>query len=986
MTKIPNEQTPSVQFVDSLPTVNYTSSFLIKKERFFTVVEDYLSFLDFFISEIANKGLGASMFDSYRTKYEAGSMHFTDLPPSLRESILLSGEAAVCKLEKVSDKDGIAFKYSQNLDYEAMIHIYSKTTRGKGVKKTARVTPRYMLDWYFLWLWDRGELLFPNAVLSYGKFTRNYANNDYFFSSRELYQMFKRETEHRVKESPSKYGETARAASILTLIMSCASWRKSDDIVEEDLSKIQDLAEKNSMDNDRRGVYVSRVINAIRWALLSTGREDITNPAAVKGAKISRTKGSNAKEYFLNLDTTTRPNLEQIKASALLFIEKLSLDGLAVSTINNMAHRLKKFVSYIAEEYPGAIYDESFFEKLFAKFVLDKGADKLGPEAESRSAIIGAARFLIFAGLFPPAAMKYIPQHAKKTVSARQAMPKHMIRHLRDILVNRPPITKTIKWSPAKADLSWWAHKDVCPIFPLMLLFHLYVPLRGEQVRHLCRKNSIVLNEDGNIEAFVINTDKNVNRKELPVIPNVWEDLNIFKDFLKWHYECFPVVPKVKYHDDENTPWQDIEPLMIMPHTLLPVNYAAHKAYMYLLMAKYQIEANNERISKGLEPTISVIRFKDGRSFPTDFSEIEKLGFGEINQYLTCSYDIHSFRVTGATRYLQEGLGLNLVMLMTGHMNANTLTNIYIKLTNEEKVEAMSSAVSKLFFGREENLVETVNKFVLGEIPANYDTDNPEDLKRALDDNGLFSLIRKNGFENSKHENMEIGTDIAINKHPSEWFAMIHGICPGVKCPVGRERKCSLCPYLITGRLFLEGLVHQANIALAKMHKLAGEIEKDEKRGYENQAKNEEFEIAVEEVIGWNEIIQKIEDKISGAESSNLPITTQGSQKRGSKKLIEAKQLPTALAHLENCYKASRIGVEQDSYSTAIVTIAAYNYAINTKDTAALAKIASDEKFMVDYLMGYYQKAKSTNHLQNFIKMLNGFTKDSSNKEISISI
>lgn len=989
MTKIPNDETPSVQFVDKLPIVNYTASFLIKKERFFTIGQDYLAFLDFFISEIASKGLGASMFENYRTKYEAGSLHFTELAPSLKESILLSGKDAVCRLEKVGAKNGVGFQYFPCSSYEDMVSVYF-AQKPESSKKSARVSPRYMLDWYFLWLWKKGELLFPNPLLLEEKYARNYTNGNYFFESEELYATFKEEAAQRVTSEYSKKASVARGASTLSVLMSCTAWRRESDVAESDLTKIQQMAETAHANGNKRGIWIVRVLNAIRWSLIAAGRSDIINPASVKGNRISKTKGYNGKEYFLNLDVSTRPNLEHIKISALLFIEKLSIDGLAISTINTMANRLKRFVVYISEAYPNTTYDDRFFEKLFASFLLGEAKDKFGGEMESTQVIINAARFLIFAGLFPPSAMKYIPQHGKKSISARQAMPKHMIRHLRDILVNRPPITKTIKWSANKADLSWWPHKDVCPVFPLMLLFHLYIPLRGEQVRHLCRKNSIMLDEDGNIEAFVINTDKNVNRKDLPVIPNVWEDLNIFKDFLKWHYEYFPAIPKTKYHNDKNTPWQDIEPLMIMPHTMLPVNYSAHKGYMYLLMAKYQIEANNNRVQDGLEPTINIIRFKDRRSFPTDFSEIEKMGFADIAKELTCSFDIHSFRVTGATRYLQEGLGLNLIMLMTGHMNANTLTNIYIKLTYEEKVGAMSSAVSKLFFGQEENLVDTINKFVMDEIPSNYNTDNPEDLKRALDDNGLFSLIRKNGFDNNRHENMDTGTDIATNKHPSEWFAMIHGICPGVKCPVGRERKCSLCPYLVTGRLFLDGIVHQANIALAKMHKLAGEIEKDEQRGYENQAKNEEFELAVEEIVGWNEIIQKIEDDINGVDvnnTKNTPATKRKNSKEPSsaKKLIEAKQLPTAIAHLETCYKASKMGVERDSYSTAIVTIAAYNYAINTKDTAALAKIASDECFMVDYLMGYYQKAKTKNHLQSFIKMLSSFTQNSLDREICIS-
>ena len=35
------------------------------------------------------------------------------------------------------------------------------------------------------------------------------------------------------------------------------------------------------------------------------------------------------------------------------------------------------------------------------------------------------------------------------------------------------------KWDLSKANLDWWPHKNVYPIFPIMLLLHLLIPIRG---------------------------------------------------------------------------------------------------------------------------------------------------------------------------------------------------------------------------------------------------------------------------------------------------------------------------------------------------------------------------------------------------------------------------------------------------------------------------------------------------------------------------
>ncbi len=162
-------------------------------------------------------------------------------------------------------------------------------------------------------------------------------------------------------------------------------------------------------------------------------------------------------------------------------------------------------------------------------------------------------------------------------------MPKEMVAHIVDIIKTRPP-QSTTRWDKNKVDSTWWKH-DVYPVYPMLMLFMYYIPIRGEQARNLCRENSFIYDSRGAIETIVINTDKNVNRKYLQELPCVWDDLQEFVPFLKWHKEYYKHLPKVKYHNDDNSPWEDITPLMVTPNVLRPMSRNTHAVYHKKLLS-----------------------------------------------------------------------------------------------------------------------------------------------------------------------------------------------------------------------------------------------------------------------------------------------------------------------------------------------------------------------------------------------------------------
>ena len=317
-------------------------------------------------------------------------------------------------------------------------------------------------------------------------------------------------------------------------------------------------------------------------------------------------------------------------------------------------------------------------------------------------------------------------------------------------------------------------------------------------------------------------------------------------------------------------------------------------------------------------------------------------------------YDLHSLRVTGATRYLESGVGINLVMQLTGHVTPDTLLRIYINLTLNEKKEKLKSAVQKIYFGDPQTLIQSTSDLISGELVDAYEK-NKDELSTALKDNALFSLNRKLPDSSINTEYVP-GTEIAKEHHPSTWLPMVHGICPAVKCPDGREHKCSLCPYLITGKLFINGITLKANQALAKFQRDAVLKQEENAKGYKNQALAESLELSLEEILGWQEIMEKINETLY--EENQKKVDTASNiipYNKNSKTAFAYDVYETELTYLANEYDAKMIGVESDRMGLKILTIKAMKIANTKRDDEAFALIAEDETNAIDYMMQYYQ-------------------------------
>lgn len=943
-------------YADSLSQVNLSDKFQISKSAQETLVDDWLSFINFYIKhDIPNASTNKKNAQvSFKQKYMLDSNEFLGIASDrILEVFGINGALNVLSQKNING----SHKYIAKTSYKELVDILINYD---GSKLGRLVNANTMVDRFFLYQYSNGKLLYP---LSFDRqiISRNYQFKHYF-KQNELLDAYTQylEVNHKNENSKGNY------ISTMVHLLTTTRLNALKSLKDNDLGSIENYIFNHGYNSTTRGDTYLYILNDLRRILVDSGRKDITpprnrqeNPAIDKG---------DPSRYLANvIDVQIYPNFENISKKAQEFLLYLkNHDILSLRTIKSEAYNIKILLNYLMQYHPHAKVDTVLIEYLFnpanksnlVEHVKSKRADS------TVGSVLGSiAKFLKYIELVTPYVIKHIPRIKKiKRMSARKAMPKHMLKHLSDILTHRPPKTHTV-WDKAKADLSWWEHKDVYPVFPIMILIHLFIPLRGSQIRNLCRNRSFDLDEFGEVQNIIVNTDKNTGRKFLQEIPNVWEQLGLLSDFLKWHKEYFPHIPKVVYNDDENSRWDDITPLMITPKNYKPISEHTHMNYYKRVLAQYQIEVNNEYKSIGSDKRIKILSVKKNTvSLPETIDELNSKT-DTYFQGVTSEYDIHSLRVTGATRYLEAGLGISLVMKLTGHTSPDMLLNVYNRLKLEEKRELLATAVNKIFLTDGDDTSSNIKNFLLDEIPNNYDTNNPDDIDLAFKDNNLFSLDRKSSSESKGGTKISKGTEIAISSHPSTWTPMIFGICPGVKCPDGRENKCSLCPYLITGKVFLDGIIHQANLKLINFYRLSKEIYEEQDTGYENSGKSEAIDLLFEEIMGWFEILTKIEEDIKNGKK--LP--TRNDSQNGN--IIGSTLETIELSYLKTNYNAIKMGVEKDNHGIAVLMIKAFHF-INKESNKDLEIILKDETKTIDWLMSVYLDKKQKNMLPSFIKQL----------------
>lgn len=946
-----------IEFVDDLPIINLSNKLLILNTAKKDLKYDWLNFIEFLITnEMRNKK--AFQKNKVIQDYKYGSRDFLNFPKSLKQ---LFGFDEGMKVLQFIFNSGI-YTVKLTATFDKLMNYYNNNDRQV---TGSTLTPKGVIGRFFMYLWMKEKVLLPTYGGNLGKLKMDfepYMVDINFYG--DIVKMIKEELSEKME---------IQNLNLFSFVIMSTKWNCTQDINNEDIT----LYQKYCFEHTEFEPLLRRrntLLNILRKLLILGGRKDISTPQEY----VKTIKNNPQKEHYdmnnpigwLSIDETSK--LYRIKVDALEFLEQLRLGGMQKKTTKKYLVSINHLLRYIVQledtfEDLNAVWIESLYDPASSTNLynhLKQINEKEKSAAENMSYI---SKFLEFSGLLTEFSRKYRPKikAKKRKTTSRNAMSLDMLNHLKDIIDTRPPRSGT-NWNPSKADLGWWKHKNIYPVFPIMLMMHLRIPIRGGQLRHLCRINSLVFNEiTGELDRFIINTDKNVNREFLHEIPNVWEELNILGNYLKWHKEYYPSLPRYKYNDDDNTPWEDIEPLFLIPGSLNPITFYQYKVYFTKLICIYQIEMDQMFEKKEVKYKVQVAKKKDGSEFYKDRSEIDFIPDTNLIRDVEIVYDIHSIRVSGITRYLEMGVNLYVIQMLTGHVDLNMIVSVYTKFTHNEKKEILRTAVNQIDFSEEDDFLLNVESFIYDEIPNNYDMTSSKGVKKAFKDNGLFSLSRNSYSGNSIKIDVELGTDIAIDRHPSLWTPMVHGICPATTCLEGRDRKCSLCPYFITGRLFIKGIKHMANLAMTSFYRLSKEFEEDKQVSSRfGDSKSSIMELKMEEILGWHEILDKIDRDINGIDDTNyLPAVLNSNN-------IGLEEKPIELAYLENCYSAKRMGVEQDHYGLKVLTIRAIKLASKMRESEKIDQLISDEIYAVDYLMGYYNEYRSNNLLPEFIKEL----------------
>lgn len=951
-----------VEYNRSLPVVNLSGLFMastVLEERF---LELYIEFISKILAEWP-KGLTTKI---YKTVYEFDpeKKNFMSLSDSFKNYIGFGGGLGVFSIENKSDG---SLSYRARIAFDGLVYYY---LYGFDMK-FAGGPVRSLIDRFFIWLWDRQLLLFPAGfkTVTGKRLKESWANlvtNEFFWDV------------YGVGEESSGENQIYYKTLFLLNIFLATRWRDASSVTETDIIEIERASRTNGLSSAAIQNSIG-CLNSLRLVLINMGRTDINSPQSMKTKRRRESINyvDDIDSLFNGVDIVKNRYLAEAVEHARAFLRKRRLDQIMIATVRSDASAINKFFDYWTAVYPDENLSESLVSKMFSpshsggeKPLLFEHIKESVSEAAAYDYLPTIAMYLDYIGIFTKEAKKNMPRRRlnPNRQTHRNVIKKAVHARFLDIVKNRPPY-KPVAWNRHRADIDWWAH-DVYPVLPLMLLFHLHIPVRGSQVRWLCRNKSIVLDENGDVKSFVINTDKNVSRQELQEIPCVWGDLQIFSKFLKWHKEYFFSLRPVLYENDENSPWGDIYPLFNMPQTLRPVDKRTHLIYFKRVMCQAQIEFDTEAVLSGTENKFKIVW---GDGLPKSIAELEETTDEKLLK-LSYMYDIHTMRVTGATRYLEAGLDYSLVMALTGHTSAATLLRIYVKMEFEEKLKRLKEATGKINIVLEKNTtVEDTQRLILGDITKAAESGSIDAVVRILNDNGIFSMPRKVTARDDKAA-VGLAEEAASQNHPTLWYPMIHGICPGVKCPDGRENRCSLCPYLLTGRLFMNGVIHQANLSIARFVMIANDIASDEeakkKTAYEARSKAESAETALEEAMGWWEIIQKIEESVNeqleATGTGSLPVNLN----KNYVSIVESKELPDVIAHLENAYDAKSFGVDYDRFGLKILTIKAVKLAHTLRDDLALNEILDNETKSVDFLMSHYIKSLESGSVKCFMEKL----------------
>ncbi|AXX95691.1 site-specific integrase [Arcobacter ellisii] len=887
-----------VKYVDEFPEINYTNKYLILKKYKNDFHIFYNDILKVYLPHLLNiKTLKLKTSHKMIELLSNGNWQELKYYPRIRESIITE--------DKIHFKD-----FRDWNDY--FIHIDSKSSypifKTTDIKKRTHYGPApfNLIAEFIIILASKGILKTPlystSLYFSNSPFVLNFFEK--YFKTNQIYQ--------ELNNSLNFYFKSTVNKTFINSIILLSSNINYKNITDKNIENLQKYYKDNNLNltkyekkdnvNKKNDIfsYTNSQLEKLPLIFIKLG-------ANVNTISQKKAKNKTIDDYFdyskKILEQKRFNTNPQFKEMVFSFFKQLYLvDRLTIDTIRQKIRILLDFLkelvetfnhTYITKEKMQSYLDYPINENTYQKYLKEKEKKGVTSEELIRSQGI-VIDFLnstnLYYGIFKENTRVRFNSYKGATLF-RESLDEEVYNLIIDILLNRPPYIKNLKkWGSVQCDWSnWWPHK-VIPFLPLSLLLHLHLPLRSAHILNLDRDNFLLLNPDDSIKGFYINTDKNTSKKDLHIIPNIYKnELNIYKELIKLNKKMFPNLKKVKYKNDINSPWEEFYPLFpnfdgdnVMSRTIYE-----HYFKIVVLMAQFEIYNKNK--------DILIAWFENSTYFPKSINEIENLSARTIQTKVKLSFGLHSLRVTGATRLLRMGFPPQIIRLFTGHKGVNTLINIYLKIPHKELIESYFKISDNINTSTPKGLNNSL-RYIPSSIVSPIKNKTPEKILMELKKNHLFTLKRiVTDVRKTTNTRIEIdnGLEVMSEIHWTHWQSYSFGICgkPDV-CPIGAENRCSLCPYLATGPLFLQGVIIKTQQIQKRILVQSNIIAENRKLGqYEkNKSFHKQQSSDIEELAGWYEIISLIEKKIK----------EDIKDKELGNKIIKSKERDLQLVYYEN--------------------------------------------------------------------------------------
>ncbi len=437
-----------------------------------------------------------------------------------------------------------------------------------------------------------------------------------------------------------------------------------------------------------------------------------------------------------------------------------------------------------------------------------------------------------------------IPNYNRSREFERNSIDEdEIIYKINDIVTNRPPTSNYYKNYKVDMDTSWWPHMDtIRPFEPLLIKLHLSIPARGKTLRLTDRDTLLVYDHNNKIKGFRFESDKNKNRKDPFIVPNIWKnELNFLIKLIQYNKLYFPNLER--YYPSDKTLKKGIIPLF--------PNFDGKKIYQrgqhMLYWTKVLIQAEIEFRNEGKNYTFVT---SDKITIPKTIKELNNLTQNDAKT-IKKKYDIHSLRHTGITRYIKAGMPLELVRLLSGHSGFNTILTIYYHISHEELA---NNWVSKqgVDFTDELKMHQNTELFIKKEIINEIKSNNSEEV---------HEILKKYFFFNQENRNISGHENITLKKisesEVSFWKPMSHGICTKQQCPNEIINRCSLCPYYITNYFYIQEIGLLMQLSMARVKKYSDLIIKNRKKKEhaQNSSLRQSMNQEIENFVAWLEVI-----------------------------------------------------------------------------------------------------------------------------------